>query len=167
MPQQLAHLRQRRPGPQHRGGQRVTQLVRTDPGAKKHDGVSFILMDMRQPGVEPRPILMIGGASPFCEVFFTDVRAAKDDLLGELNGGWSVGKRLLQHERASQTGAPGGGGRTVPLQDIAKKYLSVDEKGRLEEIRGILDRHGFRIAVERDPLLKGTPLVTVFASRRR
>ena len=88
-------------------------LVRTDFTAKKHDGISFILLDMRQKGVETRPIKLIAGASPFCETFFTDAKAAKDDMLGPLNGGWTVGKRLLQHERASQTGGgnPMAGGR--------------------------------------------------------
>ena len=108
--------------------------MRTDFRAKKHDGISFLLIDMHQPGIETRPIALIAGASPFCETFLTDAVAPKDALLGELNKGWSVGKQLLQHERASQTGAPGGGGRTVPLQDIAKKYLSVDDKGRLEDL---------------------------------
>jgi alkylation response protein AidB-like acyl-CoA dehydrogenase len=117
-------------------------LVRTDFGAKKHDGISFLLIDMRQPGVETRPIKLVSGASPFCETFFTDARAGKDGLLGELNKGWSVGKRLLQHERASQTGAPMGG-KPTPLQDIAKRYLEVDAAGRLADgdLRARLTRH--------------------------
>jgi alkylation response protein AidB-like acyl-CoA dehydrogenase len=110
-------------------------LVRTDPTAKKHEGISFILLDMHQPGVETRPIKLIAGASPFCETFFTDAVAPKDALLGELNVGWTVGKRLLQHERASQTGGgnPMGGGRQTPIQDIAKHYLGEDEKGRIAD----------------------------------
>jgi alkylation response protein AidB-like acyl-CoA dehydrogenase len=109
-------------------------LVRTDPTAKKHEGISFILMDMRQPGVEARPIKMIGGASPFCEVFFTDARAAKDDLLGDLNVGWTVGKRLLQHERASQTGdSLAGPPRGEPLQTLAKRYVELDSEGRIAD----------------------------------
>ncbi len=117
-------------------------LVRTDPGAKKHDGISFMLIDMRQPGIETRPIALIAGASPFCETFFTDAVAPKDALLGQLNVGWTVGKRLLQHERASQTGAIGGG-RTVPLPEIAKRYCEVDADGRLEDqdLRTRLVRH--------------------------
>ena len=74
-------------------------LVRTDPTVKKHDGISFILLDMHQPGVETRPIALIAGASPFCETFFTDVRVPKENLVGPLNGGWTIAKRLLQHER--------------------------------------------------------------------
>ena len=117
-------------------------LVRTDFTAKKHDGISFMLIDMHQPAIDPRPIALIAGASPFCETFFTDAKAPKDALLGELNGGWSVGKRLLQHERASQTGASNGG-RAVPLQDLAKRYLDVDEDGLLadRDLRTRLTHH--------------------------
>ncbi len=117
-------------------------LVRTDFSAKKHDGISFMLIDMHQPAIETRPIALIAGASPFCETFFTDAVAPKENLLGKLNGGWSVGKRLLQHERASQTGAPSGG-RAVPLHEIAKRYLEVDNQGRLADtdLRTRLTRH--------------------------
>jgi alkylation response protein AidB-like acyl-CoA dehydrogenase len=117
-------------------------LVRTDPSAKKHEGISFILLDMRQKGVETRPIALIAGDSPFCETFFTDAVAPKDALLGQLNQGWTVGKRLLQHERASQTGAAFGG-RQVALQDVAKKYVEVDEAGRIADpdLRTRLTRH--------------------------
>src|SRR5271163_4690575 len=73
-------------------------LVRTDT-SKKHEGISFLLIPMHQPGIETRPIKLMAGASPFCETFFTDARAAKDDMLSDINKGWSVGKRLLQHER--------------------------------------------------------------------
>jgi len=107
-------------------------LARTDPQAKKHDGISFLLVDMRQPGIETRPIGLISGASPFCETFLTDATAPKDALLGQLNVGWTVGKRLLQHERASQTGASTGG-RVTPLDEIAKRYVGVDEKGRIAD----------------------------------
>jgi len=119
-------------------------LVRTDPTVKKHDGISFILLDMHQPGVETRPVKLIAGASPFCETFITDALAPKDALLGDLNKGWDVGKRLLQHERASQTGARGdGGGRQQPFQEIAKRYLGVDAAGRIAdpELRGRVTAH--------------------------
>jgi alkylation response protein AidB-like acyl-CoA dehydrogenase len=117
-------------------------LVRTDPKAKKHDGISFLLIPMRQPGVETRPIPLIAGASPFCETFFTDATARKDDLLGELNRGWSVGKRLLQHERSSQTGTRMGAPIT-PLQDIAIRYVGLDEAGELgdRDLRARLSSH--------------------------
>jgi alkylation response protein AidB-like acyl-CoA dehydrogenase len=108
-------------------------LVRTDPTAKKHEGISFLLLDMHQPGVETRLIKLISGDSPFCETFFTDATASKDSILGEINKGWTVGKRLLQHERASQTGAGGMGGRTTPLQEMAKDKIGVDADGRIAD----------------------------------
>jgi alkylation response protein AidB-like acyl-CoA dehydrogenase len=110
-------------------------LVRTDPKAAKHDGISFVLLSMDQPGVEARPIKLIAGESPFCEVFFTAARVEKDDMLGELDKGWSVGKRLLQHERSSQTGEgvlnPA---KPPPLEAIAKARVGVDADGRLADL---------------------------------
>ncbi len=109
-------------------------LVRTDPDAPKRDGISFLMMDMDQRGIETRPIQLIGGASPFCETFFNDARAEKDQMLGELNAGWTVGKRLLQHERQSQTGTAGmGGGSKKSLVDRAKEYVGVDERDRIAD----------------------------------
>ena len=89
---------------------------------------------MHQPGVETRPISLIAGNSPFCEVFFTDAIADKKNLVGPLNGGWSIAKRLLQHERSGLTGAGGGlgsGGRS--MEDLAKQYIGVDEQGRIAD----------------------------------
>ena len=63
--------------------------MRTDT-SKKHEGISFVLINMHQPGVETRPIKLIAGNSPFCETFFTDARAEKDDMVGPLNSGWTV-----------------------------------------------------------------------------
>ena len=136
-------------------------LVRTDPAAKKHDGISFMLVDMHQPGIETRPIALIAGASPFCETFFTDAVAPRDALLGQLNVGWTVGKRLLQHERASQTGAPMGG-RSVPLNQIAKRYVAVDADGRIEDqdLRSRLVRH------EMDARTHGLTLARVMAESK-
>lgn len=105
-------------------------LVRTDP-ATKHAGISFLLFDMTSPGVEVRPIKLISGASAFCEVFFDDVRVPKDQLIGEVNGGWAIAKRLLAHERGmiSQLGARGGQ-RLPPLEDLARRYAG-DADGRI------------------------------------
>ncbi|CAN5496861.1 acyl-CoA dehydrogenase family protein [soil metagenome] len=109
-------------------------LTRTDP-AKKHEGISFLLIDMRTPGVEPRPILLISGSSPFCETFFTDVKVPKENLMGPLNGGWTVGKRLLQHERNGLSGGGGAPARSNPaaLREIAKTYIGLDEHGKLAD----------------------------------
>jgi alkylation response protein AidB-like acyl-CoA dehydrogenase len=110
-------------------------LVRTDT-SKKHEGISFILIDMRSPGVEVRPIQLISGNSPFCETFFTDVKVPKENLVGPLNGGWSIAKRLLQHERSGLAGAGGGAGRSLSAgapSEIAKAYIGVDDEGRLAD----------------------------------
>lgn len=115
-------------------------LVRTDP-TRKHEGISFILIDMRSPGIEVRPIRLISGASPFCETFFTDVKAPKENLVGPLNGGWTIAKRLLEHERAGLSG--GGRGQTPDLAAMAKRYVGVDDEGRIAdgELRARLARH--------------------------
>ncbi len=75
-------------------------LVRTNPAAPKHDGISFLLFSMDDPGVTVKPIELIAGNSPFCQTFFDDVRVPKADLVHEENKGWTVAKRLLQHERS-------------------------------------------------------------------
>ena len=75
-------------------------LVRTDPQAKpKHAGISFVLIDMKTPGVKTRPILNIADDDEFAEVFLDDVVVPKENLVGPLNGGWQVANDLLAHER--------------------------------------------------------------------
>lgn len=108
-------------------------LVRTDRNAAKRDGISFLMLQMDQPGIETRPIRLIAGESPFCETFFTNARARKDDLLGTLNDGWSVIKRLLQHERQSQTNTPVTSTSAEPLQDIARRYRGTGADGTLAD----------------------------------
>jgi len=117
-------------------------LVRTDQ-TKKHEGISFILIDMKSPGVEARPIQLISGSSPFCETFFTDVRVPLDNLVGPLNGGWTVGKRLLQYERQRSEDAPPRGGDDRPVEDVAKAYIGLDPAGRLadSDLRPRLTQH--------------------------
>jgi alkylation response protein AidB-like acyl-CoA dehydrogenase len=108
-------------------------LVRTDQ-TRKHEGISFLLIDMKRPGVEARPIRLINGASPFCEVFFTDVKVPKENLVGQLNHGWSIAKRLLQHERSGLATAAGAARSEARVQmpDLARQYLGADETGALE-----------------------------------
>jgi alkylation response protein AidB-like acyl-CoA dehydrogenase len=111
-------------------------LVRTD-AAKKHEGISFVLIDMATPGVETRPIKLISGDSPFCETFFTDVKIPKRNLVGKINGGWEIAKRLLQYERQNISGGFGGGGgaggAAGDLGKIARRYVGVDETGALAD----------------------------------
>jgi alkylation response protein AidB-like acyl-CoA dehydrogenase len=86
-----------------------------------------------------RPIKLIAGASPFCETFFTDVKVPKENLVGPLNGGWTIAKRLLQFERqgigsaqrAGQAGPGVLGG--PPVHELAKTYIGVDAAGRLAD----------------------------------
>ncbi len=94
----------------------IFALVRTDREAPKHKGISFLLCDMEQAGVETRPIKMISGISPFCETFFTDAVIPKEQIVGEENRGWDVAKYLLTHEREMISGGVGGlagGGRAL------------------------------------------------------
>jgi alkylation response protein AidB-like acyl-CoA dehydrogenase len=76
-------------------------LARTAPDEVKHRGITFLLVDMRQPGVEVRPIKMMSGDSEFNEVFFTDARCPKENVVGEVNGGWMVAMTLLGNERGA------------------------------------------------------------------
>ncbi len=104
-------------------------LCRSNPDAPKHKGISFILVDMRQPGVEVRPIRMISGESDFNEVFFTDARAPKENVIGGINNGWAVAMTLLGYER-------GEGAATQPirfqaeydrLEALAKEFGKADD----------------------------------------
>lgn len=120
-------------------------LVRTDTSSK-HEGISFILFDMKSEGVEARPILLISGSSPFCETFFTDVKVPKDQLVGRVNGGWEIAKRLLQHERSSISaggfGGTGGSGILGP-DEYAKIHIGTDSEGRIADgdLRGRITDH--------------------------
>ncbi|MBL8547665.1 MAG: acyl-CoA dehydrogenase family protein [Hyphomonadaceae bacterium] len=104
-------------------------LVRTDTSVK-HEGISFVLIDMTTKGVETRPIKLISGSSPFCETFFTDVKAPKHQMVGRLNGGWEIAKRLLMYERTNISGF--GSNTRVDVVDLAKKHVGV-EGGALED----------------------------------
>lgn len=109
-------------------------LVRTDFEVPKHSGISFILFDMDSPGVSTKPIQLISGSSPFCETFFDDVRVPASNLVGQLNDGWTIAKRLLQHERtmisgfglAGGQGDRGGTTSTVASLEGAAKYYRGD-----------------------------------------
>ncbi|MCB1539526.1 MAG: acyl-CoA dehydrogenase family protein [Rhodoblastus sp.] len=128
-------------------------LVRTDPAAKKHEGISFLLFDMATPGVETRPILLISGKSPFCETFFTDVKVPKDNLVYTLNKGWDVAKYLLTHERDMIGGMGLGGGR--PLGQIAAQSVGVENGALVDPLLRAdiaefdVDAMAFALAMER------------------
>jgi alkylation response protein AidB-like acyl-CoA dehydrogenase len=77
----------------------VFLLARTDPDATKHKGISYLLVPMRQPGIEVRPIVQPDGTAEFNEVFFDNVRCPKENIIGGLNNGWVVANTTLAHER--------------------------------------------------------------------
>ena len=79
----------------------ICTLARTDPDAPNHKGISFLLVDMRQPGVEVRPIKMLSGESEFNEVFYTDAVVPKENVVGGVNNGWAVAMGLLGFERGA------------------------------------------------------------------
>ncbi len=82
-------------------------VARTDPEAPKHRGITFLLVPMDQPGVEVRPIKMLSGESEFNEVFFTDARTRRDNLIGQVNDGWRVTMALLGFERGKDAAVLG------------------------------------------------------------
>jgi alkylation response protein AidB-like acyl-CoA dehydrogenase len=125
-------------------------LVRTDT-SKKHEGISFVLINMRQPGVETRPIKLIAGNSPFCETFFTNARVEKNDMVGPWNGGWTVGKRLLQHERSGQ-GGPRMLGTGATLPELMTAYWdSADgaEDARTRMVANLTDARAHALTLRR------------------
>ncbi len=130
-------------------------LVRTAPDAPRHQGISFMLFDMRTPGIRIKPILLISGSSPFCEVFFADVRIPKDQQVGELNKGWSIAKYLLTHEREmiSWTGLSQTGTKSV--SEIAMDTIGAsddtldDSLLRADIAKFELDELAFALTIER------------------
>ncbi|MEM7219671.1 MAG: acyl-CoA dehydrogenase family protein [Pseudomonadota bacterium] len=119
-------------------------LVRTDPNASKHDGITFILFDMASPGVSVKPILLISGLSPFCETFFDDVRALRKNVVSVPGKGWTVAKRLLQYERTSIGGIGARGQQQASLGDLAVDYAGRDGDGRIanNDLRDGVLSHG-------------------------
>ena len=125
-------------------------LVRTDPQAKKQLGISFLLIDMKTPGVSVRPIELISGKSTFSEVFFDNVRVPARQLVGGLNQGWSVAKKLLEHERAAMSKFSEGG---VPSHDplaVARRFLDDAEPVWRDRLAGaMMDARAFALTMRR------------------
>jgi alkylation response protein AidB-like acyl-CoA dehydrogenase len=122
-------------------------LARTKSGARKQDGISLILVDMHQPGVQVRPIRLLSGASPFNETVFEDAVASVADVIGGIDNGWAAGKRLLQFERSTHAGiniSGSQGGRTTEsrMPETVRRYVG-PAIGRLAdpELRDRLIRH--------------------------
>lgn len=131
-------------------------LARTSPDRPKHLGISLILVDMDQPGVQVRPIRLLSGASPFNETLFEDAFASAADVVGGVDNGWTVGKRLLQFERSTHAGiniSGSQGGRTVKsvLPDAIKRYdaASTDPAVRAKLLRHEMNDHAQRLTQSR------------------
>ena len=118
-------------------------LVRTEPEASKHSGISFLLFDMEAEGVSVRPIPLISGYSPFCETFLEDVRVPVDQVVGGVGNGWTMAKALLGHERSMISEAFSEPSRSNRLVDVAREHLG-DGNG------------GIRDAIVRDDIARLT-----------
>ena len=103
-------------------------LARTDPAVAKHKGITCFLINMRQPGIEVRPLKQITGSSEFSEVFMTNARVEKADQIGRLGEGWGIAQTTLGYER--------GGRALARITSYASQY------GRLVEVARRLKRHG-------------------------
>ena len=130
-------------------------LVRTDPDAKKQSGISLVLFDMETPGVTPKPIKLISGSSPFCETFLEDVRVEKNQVVGEVNQGWTIAKYLLTHEREMIGGFGLADAGAQNLWEVAVGALGLEE-GRLSNsflrqdvTRWEIDAAAFALTAER------------------
>ena len=119
-------------------------LLRTDPDARKQQGISFLLIDMASAGVSTTPIGLISGESEFCQTFFDDVKVPKQNLVGELHDGWRVGKAVLKHERKLMSIMA----EIIPkeersIADMARDYVGLGADGKLRNasVREQLTRH--------------------------
>ncbi len=131
-------------------------LVRTDKAAKKQQGISFLLVPLDQPGVTVRPIINLEMHDEFCEVFFDDVRVPKDNLVGQVNQGWTMAKALLGFER-------------IFLGSARQSAYALSRLRQLAERMGVLDDPAFadRYTQLRLDLADHKALFEVFAEKLR
>lgn len=131
-------------------------LVRTDSAAPKHQGISLLVFDMKSPGISVSPIDLISGKSSFCQVFFDGVKVPKSQLIGPLNGGWTLAKRLLQHERKAMSKFGEFALPThVDLMGILDQHAPADSRDpadvalRARALAVAMDEHAYGLTVQR------------------
>jgi acyl-CoA dehydrogenase len=131
-------------------------LVRTNPAAPKHLGISFLLFDMASPGVSTSPIKLISGYSPFCQTFFDDVRVPAANLVGEPGKGWDIAKYLLTHEREMIGGMDMGSSGRDSMHQVAKAAIGTTRSGKLKDgllradiVRHEINAYAFGLTMER------------------
>jgi len=112
-------------------------LVRTDPNAKPQSGISFLLIDMKSPGVTVRPIITIDGSHEVNDVFLENVRVPAENLIGEENKGWTYAKFLLGNERTSMAGIGRSTRYINKLKQIVKAEIPTEDPAHLEFLRDI------------------------------
>jgi acyl-CoA dehydrogenase len=110
-------------------------LVRTDAEAPKHQGITFLLIDMTSPGISVRPILLISGSSPFCETTFEGVRVPAENVVGRPGGGWEVAKAVLEHERAAISAVRDDRSTAGDaVEDVARRYGALGDPATRDRV---------------------------------
>ncbi|WP_207951761.1 acyl-CoA dehydrogenase family protein [Pseudomaricurvus alcaniphilus] len=128
----------------------IFTLVRTGKYAKKQQGISFLLIDLNTPGITIRPIINLAGEDEFCEVFFDNVRVPRDNLVGELDQGWTVAKALLGYERV-WIGSPALAGKALDLGQHLVQQLGLEsDRGVMDQLAQLqADLHDYRLLYSR------------------
>ena len=117
----------------HRAGMGFA-TVRTDPSAPKHDGITTMVIDMKAKGVEVRPLRQTSGAADFNEIFFDDVFIPDSDVVGPINGGWTVARATLGNESVSIGGGEGGR-MSMPIEPVIAAYDAQPQRLRAGSTR--------------------------------
>jgi alkylation response protein AidB-like acyl-CoA dehydrogenase len=129
-------------------------LFRTEPAAPKHAGISYLLLDMRAPGIDVRPLRMMQGGEDFCEVFLSDVRVPAKNIVGRRGEGWNVSRATLKHERMLIGDTHGARMAFEALVALAREaqrdgrpaIAQSNVRQRLAEIAGYLATHEWAVA---------------------
>lgn len=118
-------------------------LVRTNPDVPKRDGITFLIFDMALDGIDAKPIELITGEQHFCQTFFDNVKVPKSAVLGEINKGWTVAKRVLEHERNMMSDLGETAAISITPRTAAEKYIGMDQNGKVASpvLREAIARH--------------------------